>query len=72
MDPGAKDPPPSYSKVGYTTLPPSEPAAYYAGQSEGAYQYKPPNTGYAGYPQSAGYAPAPPVMQQSSVNTVSW
>ena len=90
--PDVKDPPPSYSKAGYTALPQSEPA-YYGGQNEAAYQYGPSSTGYTppapagppghggayhmhtpgytGYPPSAGYAPAPPVMQQSSVNTVS-
>ena len=40
-----KDPPPSYTKAGYTALPQSEPA-YYGGQSETAYQYGPSNTGY--------------------------
>ena len=78
--PDVKEPPPTYSRGGYTALPQSEPA-YYGGQSEAAYQYgpMPPGSGgpayqtpgYPGYPQSAGYAPAPPVMQQSSVNTVS-
>ena len=76
--PDIKDPPPSYSKAGYTALPQSEPAYYsnYGGQSEAAYHYGPSSTGYppagyAGYQHSAGYAPVPPVMQQNSVNTVS-
>ena len=76
------DPPPSYSKDGYTALPQSDP--YYGGQGQGGPAYYPPSTDYAsasapppgvgyqtpGYPQS-GYAPAPPVMHQNSINTVS-
>ena len=68
--PDTKDPPPSYSKAGYTALPESEPA-YYGGQSEAAYQYGAPSMdytpsapagplGHGGAYHSLGYTGYPP------------
>lgn len=52
--------PPPYSKGGYSRLPQSDP---HVGTSQPPYPQP--------YPPHSGYAPAPPVMQQQTSNTVS-